>query len=45
MFPRAAEKAEESAMGGHMLFQPGGPKPLLDFFAVMAQLTGSAAAE
>lgn len=42
MFERAEEKARESAMGQEVLFAPGGPKPLVDFFAGMA---ASAAAE
>jgi 2-polyprenyl-6-methoxyphenol hydroxylase-like FAD-dependent oxidoreductase len=43
MFARAEEKARESAMGAHILFQPGGPVPLVDFFGAMAP--ASAAAE
>lgn len=38
MFARAEEKARESAMGAEVLFRPGGPKPLVDFFADMAAL-------
>jgi 2-polyprenyl-6-methoxyphenol hydroxylase-like FAD-dependent oxidoreductase len=46
MFARAAEKARESQEGQQILFQPGGPKPLVDFFESMAAPeSASAAAE